>query len=159
MTNLEPDVLLGQRGRGVREDVSEALGTVSGHGHPGSNTATYLETLLVLLLLLVDYAKPEVDLICLFKGRRHEHDLRERLLGMLQRSVPVIQDPDPVPELWLLGGPHVSSVPRHYTGENSPLDPAYDKGPAGRPNTPVASRRPSDSSDLCEVSGARHGRR
>jgi len=45
---------------------------------------TDLETLLELLLLLVNYAKSEVDLICLFEVGLHAHDLREGFLGVLQ---------------------------------------------------------------------------
>jgi hypothetical protein len=58
MADLKPDVLLG-KGRWWRVDyVLEAL-----------------QTLAVLLLLLVNYAKPEVDFVCLVKSRFHLHDL------------------------------------------------------------------------------------
>lgn len=43
----------------------------------------YIQTLVKLLLLLVYYAKAEVDLVCLLEGRFHTHDLGESLLGML----------------------------------------------------------------------------
>ena len=36
------------------------------------------------LLLLVNYAKPEVDLICLLEVGCHAHDLRESLLSVLK---------------------------------------------------------------------------
>ena len=45
---------------------------------------THLETLLELLLLLVDDTEFEVDLVCLLEARLHAHDLRERLLSVLQ---------------------------------------------------------------------------
>jgi hypothetical protein len=58
MSNLEPDVLLGQWARRVGDNVLEAV-----------------QTLVELLLLLVDYAKAEVNLVCLFECGFHAHDL------------------------------------------------------------------------------------
>jgi hypothetical protein len=84
MSNLEPDIFFRQRGGRDRTNVSEALHSVSGVRLSGSHSAAYLKTLLVLLLLFVDYAKSEVYLIGLFKIWRHAHDLRERLLGMFK---------------------------------------------------------------------------
>ena len=66
-----------------------------------SKTA-HLKTLLVLLLLFVDYAKPEVDLVGLLKVRRHLHHLREGLLGVFQRSVAIIQNAYSIPKLRFL---------------------------------------------------------
>lgn len=43
----------------------------------------YFKALLELLLLLVDDAQSEIDLIGFFKIRLHSHDLREGLFGML----------------------------------------------------------------------------
>lgn len=63
---------------------------------------TYVETLVELLLLLVYYAQAEVNLICLFKGRLHAHDLREGFFGVLERAVAVIQDANAVPKLGFL---------------------------------------------------------
>jgi hypothetical protein len=37
--------------------------------------STHLQTLLELLLLLVDYTQPEIDLVCLFEIWLHSHDL------------------------------------------------------------------------------------
>ena len=44
---------------------------------------THIQTGIVLLLLLVDYAKAEVDLVGLLKVWRHSHNLREGLFGVL----------------------------------------------------------------------------
>ena len=44
---------------------------------------TYVETLVEFLLLLVDYAETEVDLVGLFKVGLHAHDLGESFLGVL----------------------------------------------------------------------------
>ena len=45
---------------------------------------TYIQTLRKLLLLLVNYAKPEINFVGLFKVRLHLHNLRECFLGVLQ---------------------------------------------------------------------------
>jgi len=49
-----------------------------------SGAGTNFKTLLKLLLLLVDYAKSEIDLVGLLKVWLHAHDLRECLLGMFK---------------------------------------------------------------------------
>ena len=54
------------------------------------NESAYLQTLLKLLLLFVDYAQSEVNLVGLFKVWLHSHDLRKGFLGVLKRAVPVI---------------------------------------------------------------------
>ena len=64
VANLEPDILLGERSGRVRYNVLKAL-----------RRTTNLETLLELLLLLVDYPKPEVNLVGFFEIRLHSHDL------------------------------------------------------------------------------------
>jgi hypothetical protein len=53
-------------------------------GHLASGCSTCLKTLLVLLLLLVDYTEPEIDFVGLFEVGLHAHDLRERFFGMLK---------------------------------------------------------------------------
>jgi hypothetical protein len=63
---------------------------------------TYLQTLIELLLLLVDYAQSEVDLIGLLEIRRHSHDLREGFFGVVKRTITIIKDADPVPQLGFL---------------------------------------------------------
>lgn len=45
--------------------------------------SAYIERLLVLVLLLVDYAEAEVYLMSLVKVRVHGHDLREGFFGMV----------------------------------------------------------------------------
>lgn len=75
MPNLEPDVLLGKRDWRVMDDVLEALDDRSAIFVVLGFTATCLETLPKLLLLLVYYAKSEVDLVRLIESRVHAHYL------------------------------------------------------------------------------------
>lgn len=63
---------------------------------------THLKTLAIFLLLLVYYAKPEVDFVGLLEAGLHLHDLGESFLGVVQRSVAIVQDADSVPELRFL---------------------------------------------------------
>ncbi len=85
VANLEPDVLLSERVRRRVYDVLEAL-----------------QTRAVLLLLLVNYAEPEVYFVRLLEVGLHLHDLGECLFGVLQRPVAVIQDANAIPELRFL---------------------------------------------------------
>lgn len=85
MTDLEVNVLLSQRPRRIIDDVLEAV-----------------QTLLVFLLLLVNDAQTEVNLVGLLEVGRHVHDLRERLLGMLERPVAIVENANPIPQLGLL---------------------------------------------------------
>jgi hypothetical protein len=62
----------------------------------------YLKTLLVLLLLLVNYAETKVDLIGLFEIRLHPHDLRKGLFGMFERPITIVQNSNTIPKLWFL---------------------------------------------------------
>ena len=64
--------------------------------------AAYLKRLVVLLLLLVDYAEAEINFMGLVKVRLHLHDLGEGLLSMLKRAISVVQDTDTVPKSRLL---------------------------------------------------------
>lgn len=59
---------------------------------------TYLEGLVVLLLLLVDYAQPEVYLMGLVEIRLHLHDLRKSIFRVVQGAVSVIQDANAIPK-------------------------------------------------------------
>jgi len=86
VTDLKPDVLFRQRTRRVGYDVFEAV-----------------QALVELLLLLVDYAKAEVDFVGFFEARLHAHDLREGFFGVLKRPIAVVEDTNAVPELWFLG--------------------------------------------------------
>lgn len=62
-----------------------------------SLASSHLQTLSELLLLLVDYPKAEVDLICLFKMRFHLHDLRKRFFGVFKRAITVVEYADTIP--------------------------------------------------------------
>lgn len=64
--------------------------------------AAYFKTGRKFLLLLVDYTEAEVNFIGLFKVGLHAHHLRKSFLGMLKRSIAVVQDADTVPKLRLL---------------------------------------------------------
>lgn len=68
----------------------------------GNQRWTYVETLAELLLLLVYYTQAEVNLVSLFKLRRHAHDLGKGLFGVVQGSIAVVQDTNTVPELGFL---------------------------------------------------------
>jgi hypothetical protein len=85
MSNLEPNVLFSQRGRWHGNNVSETL-----------------KTLLILLLLFVDYTEPKVDFVGLFEIGLHAHDLRKSFLGMLKRPISIIQDANAIPKFWFL---------------------------------------------------------
>lgn len=86
MTDLKVDVFFGQRTGRVVDNVLEAF-----------------QALVELLLLLVYYSETEVDFIGLFKVRRHAHDLRESLFGVVERSITIIQDTNAVPQFGFLG--------------------------------------------------------
>jgi hypothetical protein len=104
VTDLEPNILLIQRSWRVVHNVSEALHTISSAiSHRQSELdLAYLQALLELLLLLVDYTESEVDFICLLEVRLHSHDLGKCFLGMVERSITVVQDSYSVPKLGLL---------------------------------------------------------
>jgi hypothetical protein len=85
MTDLEPDIHLGERMRRMTEDVSETI-----------------QTGRVLVLLLVYNPQPEVDLVGLLEFGFHPEDARESLFGMLKRSISIVQDTDSVPEFRVL---------------------------------------------------------
>ena len=95
VTNLEPDVFLIEGTWWVVHDIFETLrGQYQSLQYLGR---THFETLLELLLLLVDYPKPEIDFIRFLEVGLHAHDLRERFLCMLQRAVPIVEYTDAVP--------------------------------------------------------------
>ena len=66
--------------------------------------ATYLQTLLELLLLLVYYTKAEVYLIGFLEAWVHAHDLGEGFLGVFERAIAIVEDTDTIPELGFLPG-------------------------------------------------------
>lgn len=92
MTNLEPNILFCQRAGRIINNVSEALWlVVSALVCQGLSMGKYyLQTLLVLLLLLVNYTKSEVYLVCLLEVRFHSHHLRECFFSMLERAITVV---------------------------------------------------------------------
>lgn len=65
-------------------------------------SSTYLQTLLVLRLLLVYYSQTEIDLICLVKLWRHAHDLGKCLFCMIEGSIAVIEYSDAIPQFGFL---------------------------------------------------------
>lgn len=66
--------------------------------------ATYLQTLLELLLLFVYYTKAEVYLVGFLEARVHAHDLGEGFLGVFERAIAIVEDTDTIPELGFLPG-------------------------------------------------------
>ena len=80
---------------------------------------TNLETLVEFLLLLVDYTEAKVDLVGLLKIGLQFHDLRKCFLGVLERTVPIVEDSYAIPKLGLLNAllgrntPSLLSRPNH----------------------------------------------
>lgn len=76
VADLEPNIFLAQRPWRIGYDVTEALlWMVSEVTRATCKAKTHLETLRELLLLLVYYTEPEVDLIGFLEARLHPHDL------------------------------------------------------------------------------------
>lgn len=69
-----------------------------------SEGATYFQTLLELLLLLVYYTEAEVYLVGFLEARVHSHDLREGFLGVFERAIAIVEDTDTIPKLGFLPG-------------------------------------------------------
>lgn len=101
MTNLEPDVFFGKRSRRIGDNVFETLPKCQKNRAVLSRTSD-LQALIVLLLLLVDNAKSKVDFVGLLEIRLHAHDLGERFLGMLKRSIAIVEYANTVPQFRLL---------------------------------------------------------
>lgn len=103
VSNLEPDVLLGQWPRRVLHDILETLRKVSVQNQTSDLfRATNFQTGLELLLLLVDYSQTEIDLIRLVEVGFHPHDLRKSFLRVLERSIAVVEDAYAIPKLGFL---------------------------------------------------------
>lgn len=104
MANLKPDILFIQRPWRIVDDIAKTLHVITSAMYLRKSVAiyAYLQALLKLLLLFIDNAKSEVDLVRLFKVRLHSHNLRECFLSMIERSVTVVQNPNSVPKLRLL---------------------------------------------------------
>lgn len=90
MADLEPYVLFRKRPWRVGDYVLEAL-IERQQNTSRIPLSTYLQTLVVLLLLLVDDTQSKVYLIGLLEIRLHAHDLRECLFGMLEGTVTVVE--------------------------------------------------------------------
>jgi hypothetical protein len=103
VTDLEPNILLGEWARWVGHNVFEAL-RKSVWIKDQSREETYVQALVELLLLLVNYAETEVDLVGLLEAWLHAHNLREGLFGMLEGPIAIIQDANAVPQLGFLCG-------------------------------------------------------
>ena len=90
VTDLKPNILFCQWGRWNGNNISETLELVNIPRSLCWLQVTYLQTLLVLLLLLVNYAKTEINFISLFKIRLHSHDLRKCFLSVFKRPISII---------------------------------------------------------------------
>jgi hypothetical protein len=145
MTNLEPDVLFGQRPRRVKHNVLEALAQ-SQFVYQRAGSGTHVQALVELLLLLIYYTESEVDLVGLFEVGLHAHHLREGLFGMLKRPIAIVQYSNSVPELGFLL--IVSMVALEEKNVSLPWGRTGGKAPADKQSTPAADRPSSDSSDL-----------
>lgn len=84
MTDLKPDIFLGQWPRRIFDYILEALGTHQQLLARSRKASTYLQALRVLLLLLVDYPKTKVNFVGLVKVWLHEHHLRKGFFGVLE---------------------------------------------------------------------------
>lgn len=93
MTNLKPDVFLGEWPWWVFDNPFEAL--LISHSRP--QWQNYLQTLRILLLLLVNDAEPKVDLVGFLEVRLHVHHLREGFLGMFERAIAVVENANAIP--------------------------------------------------------------
>ena len=90
VADLKPYVLFCQWPRRIRHNVFEALGSRLAVIVAGKTDESYLQALVVLLLLFIDYPKTEIYLIRLLKVGLHTHHLGEGFLGMLKRSIAII---------------------------------------------------------------------
>ena len=111
---------------------------------------TYVKRLLVLLLSLVDDAKTEVDFVGLVKIGGHGHDVGERLLGMVQRTIPIVKDTDAIPQARILNNrcKHLEVPSNIY--KNLPLGLVDGPTRSGTRYRPAGDRPSSRSSDLRE---------
>lgn len=101
VADLEPNVDVGQRSGRVPVYAIKALqGCQTAAQDP--KMSTHLEALFVFLLLLVDYAQTEKDLVGLVKVLVHAQDARKGFLGVFERAITVVQDADTVPKFRVL---------------------------------------------------------
>ena len=97
VADLEPNVFFCQRPRRVCNDVFEALEYCLATLMAVEKIESYLQTLVVFLLLFVNYPEAEVYLIRLFEVGLHTHHLGEGFLCVLKGSVTIIKYSDTVP--------------------------------------------------------------
>lgn len=63
---------------------------------------TYIQALVELLLLFINYAKAEVYFVGFFKTGLHPHNLRKGFFGMLKGAIAIVKDSNAIPKLGLL---------------------------------------------------------
>jgi hypothetical protein len=90
MSNLEPDIGMGK-----------------GTGRVSENAIKAGEGVFVFALLFVDDAETEEYLVRLVKVKVivalvHPEHRREGFFGVVERAVPIIENADAVPQLWIL---------------------------------------------------------
>jgi len=148
MADLEPNVLLVEWFRWIFDNVCKALLMHQEKAYI-AQVSPYFQALLKLLLLLVDDAKSEVNLIGLFKVWLHAHDLREGLFGVLQGAIAVVQNANAIPEFGFLQR-LVPGQAKVFSDE--PLGLVNSIEPVGMLYTPPADCPSLGSSGLVEVS-------
>ena len=88
------------------------------------------------MLLFVDDAKAEIDLVGFLEIRLHSHDLGKGFFGVLQGAITIVEYTDTVPELRFLR--RIVGLAKSLNWSNAlPLDPVNDTRLAGRRDTPV----------------------
>jgi hypothetical protein len=104
MTNLEPYIFFRQRPWRVIDNIAETLRwtTQLAKAKRLDCKAIYLEALLVLRLLFVDYTETKIDLVGLLEIGLHTHDLREGFFGELKRPIAVVENTNAIPEFGIL---------------------------------------------------------
>jgi hypothetical protein len=99
---------------------------------------TYVQTLIELLLLFINYAKAKVDFVGL---------LKIWLFGMLKGSIAIVENSNAIPKLGFLCIVSVL-VEKNVEVRSVPLGQTGGRVLVGKQSKPVASRPSSDSSDL-----------
>lgn len=112
----------------------------------------YLQTLVVLLLLLVDNPQTKVYLVCFFEIRLHTHHLRESLFGMFQRAIAIVQDTNTIPQFGFLL-PRLLVIHRGSRVDHLPSDLVDDTKLVDRPHKLVADLPSSGSNALLDALG------
>lgn len=97
VTDLKPDILFGQWSGWYSDNVSKTLELVSDLWNGIHTRKAYLKTLLIFLLLFIDYAEAKVDFISLLKVGLHAHHLGESFFRVFKRSISIIEDTNSIP--------------------------------------------------------------